>query len=113
MRSLKSGIYFRGVVCNADVSSSAPNLCFSMPTYWNFQIWCERGLVTFCYTDPDVTIYEAGASAPEILPGIPNAVSLADAFVAEIRLNTDTFTEGVLIATEAALRIQQAADQQL
>ena len=102
MRSLKSGIYFRGVVCNADVSSSAPNLCFSMPTYWNFQIWCERGLVTFCYTDPDVTIYEAGTSAPEILPGIPPAATIAD-----------TFTESVLAATEAALRIQQAADQQL
>lgn len=96
----------------ADVSYSAPNLCFSMPTYWNFQIWCDRGLVTFCYANPDVTIYEAGASAPEILPGIPPAVTIADAFAAEIQLDTDRFTESVLAATESTLRIQQAADLQ-
>lgn len=94
----------------ADVSYAAPSQVFSMPTYWNFQIWCENGLVTFCVKHDDVTIYENGKTEPEVLPGTPADTNMLDDFLAEIRNDTRTFTESVFSATETALRIQQVAD---
>ena len=94
----------------ADVSYAAPSQVFSMPTYWNFQIWCEKGLVTFCCSKPDVTIYEDGASGPEVLSGIPAATNILADFIAEVQQNSDTFTASVLSATETALRLQEIAD---
>ena len=94
----------------ADVSYAAPHMVFSMPTYWNFEIWCEKGLVTFCYAKPDVTIYEDGANAPEIVAGIPAVTNMLDDFIAEIRQDSHNFTDSVLTATETALRLQRLAD---
>ncbi len=94
----------------ADVSYAAPRQVFSMPTYWNFQIWCEKGLVTFCCAEENVTVYEDGADKPEIIPGIPAESHILDDFLWEISKNTTSFTDSVLFATRTALRIQQAAD---
>ena len=94
----------------ADVSYAAPHMVFTMPTYWNFEIWCENGLVTFCCASPDVTVYMDGASKPEVIPGTPAATNMLDDFMAEIRQNTRCFTDSVLAATETALRLQRLAD---
>ena len=94
----------------ADVSYAAPKMVFSMPTYWNFEIWCEKGLVTFCCANPDITIYEDGSAAPEVIPGIPATSNMLDDFLAEIRQDTQCFTDEVLTATETALRLQRLAD---
>ncbi len=95
----------------ADVSYSAPSQVFSMPTYWNFQFWCEKGLATFCYTGKDVTVYEEGIPEAQILPGItPESNVLAD-FLQQIRTGDDRQTQSVLNATETALTIQRAANQ--
>lgn len=94
----------------ADVSYAAPSQVFSMPTYWNFQIWCARGLITFNYVDSHVTIYEDGASGPEYFPCTPAESNILDDFIAEIQQDTTTFTDSVLAASETALRIQQIAD---
>ena len=40
-----------GVGVLADVSYSAPTQVFTMPTYWEFRLWCEEGLISFCYAD--------------------------------------------------------------
>lgn len=94
----------------ADVSYAAPSMVFTMPTYWNFEVWCEKGLITFCCANKEVTVYENGASAPEIIPGKPADTNMLDDFLAEITQNTNCFTESVLSATETALRLQRLAD---
>lgn len=94
----------------ADVSYAAPSQVFSMPTYWNFQFWCARGLITFSYVDPCVTIYEDGEATPEKLPCNPADNTILDDFLAEVQQGTTTFTESVLAASETVLRLQQIAD---
>lgn len=94
----------------ADVSYAAPSQVFSMSTYWNFQIWCEKGFLTFHYTDPNVTVYADGHDHPEIIPGTQPKTTILDDFLLEISQNTTFFTDSVLAASETALRIQQAAD---
>ena len=96
-----------------DVSYSAPPEVFSMPTYWEFRIWCERGLLTFSYTDPAVTLYEMGIKAPIRIEPKPCTRDYLSDFYQEIRENTDRLTRNVLISTETALRLQAAADQEV
>ena len=95
----------------ADVSYSAPSQVFSMPTYWNFQFWCEKGLATFCYTGKDVTVYEEGIPEAQILPGIPPESNVLADFLQQIRTGDNRQTQSVLNATETALTIQHAANQ--
>lgn len=92
----------------ADVSYAAPHQ--PLPTYWNFQIWCDRGLVTFRCGSTEVTVYADGEKAPEVLPGIAPESTLLDDFLKEIRTGSTDFTHSVLASTETTLRIQQAAD---
>lgn len=94
----------------ADVSYSAPNQVFSMPTYWNFKIWCERGLLTFHYTDSRVTVYEEGVPEPQILEGILPEKGYFERFIEEIMRNSDIVTRSVIESTRTALRIQSEAD---
>lgn len=113
----------------ADVSYSAPSQVFSMPTYWNFKIWCEKGLLTFQYTDSHVTVYEEGCSQPQVYEGLPVETDYLTDLIREIkRLQTeqgadvdkaqavnchresvDALTAGVIASTRAALRIQKEA----
>lgn len=95
----------------ADVSYSAPGQVFSMPTYWDFKFWCERGLLTFHYTDSRVTIYEEGNPKPQILEGLPPERGYLDAFIEEIRGDTDTVTRSVIDSARTALWIQREADE--
>lgn len=96
----------------ADVSYAAPSLFGQMPTYWNFKIWCEKGLLTFCFNNPDVTVYEDGAQAPDVLSGLAPETSLLDDFRKEIMENTTTFTQSVLSSGQTALWIQQIANSE-
>lgn len=95
----------------ADTSYSAPSQVFSMPTYWNFKFWCEKGLVTFCYNDKEVTVYEDGKSGPIYLAGEEVTVDWLDDFMAEIRNDQNGFTESVFRSTKKALQLQQIANQ--
>lgn len=93
----------------ADVSYSAPSQVFSMPTYWNFQFWCEKGMLTFNLIDSHVTIYEEGVTEPQILEGIaPNSDYLQD-LMKEITSGTDAGTKSVIDSTRTALLIQKEA----
>ena len=96
----------------ADVSYSAPSQVFSMPTYWEFRIWCERGLLAFHYTDPAVTIYEEGASTPIRIEGEASKKDYLSEFVREIHGSGHTVTENLLRSTETALLIQKVADRE-
>lgn len=96
----------------ADVSYSAPTQVFSMPTYWEFRIWCERGLLTFNFVDPTVTVFEEGKPQPQIFSGIAPDGDYLTEFADEITQNTKHVTANVLRSTETALTIQQFADLQ-
>lgn len=94
----------------ADVSYSAPAQVFSMPTYWNFKFWCERGLLTFQYTDSRVTIFEEGVAEPQILEGIMPEKGYFEKFMEDIRDNSNAGTRSVIDSTRTALRIQREAE---
>ena len=96
----------------ADVSYSAPSQVFSMPTYWEFRIWCDRGLLTFSYNDPAVTVFEEGVPAPQRFEGLPPICDYLEDFAREIAQNSRTVTENTLRSTESALSIQQLAERQ-
>jgi predicted dehydrogenase len=95
----------------ADVSYSAPSQVFSMPTYWNFKIWCARGLITFHYCDSTVTVYEDGKDSPQLLSGIMPEKNYLETFLEEIKSGTDEVTGSVIDSTRTALWIQREADE--
>lgn len=100
----------RGAGVLADVSYAAP--CQgTLPTYWRFEIWCDRGLVSFCAAEPTVTIYEKGIAEPQILPGEDHPFTMLDEFLQAVSADGKDMTNRVLSATETALRIQLSADR--
>lgn len=94
----------------ADVSYSAPSQVFSMPTYWDFKFWCERGLLTFHLTDSHVTIYEEGIKEPQVLEGIEPETNFLLDLMKEIEEDTDAMTTSVIASTRTALLIQQKGE---
>lgn len=95
----------------ADISYSAPSQVFSMPTYWEFRIWCEKGLLTFNFIDNCVTLYEEGTPEPVKIDGIGSEGYLPE-FVKEIESGSRVVTENVLKSTETALLLQREADME-
>ena len=102
-----------GAAVLADISYSAPSQVFSLPSYWEFRIWCDRGLMCLSYNDPAVTVWEEGATEPQRLDGIAPVCDYLGDFAAEVTSNARTLTESVLRSTETALLLQQYADQHL
>ena len=100
-----------GAGVQADVSYAAPSQVFSMPTYWSFQIWCERGLVTFCAVNHDVTVYEEGIKEPQIISGKDHTIDMLTEFVREWQSAEAVMTQRVLESTQTALLIQKAANE--
>ena len=96
----------------ADVSYSAPSQVFSLPSYWEFRIWCDRGMLTLSYNDPAVTVYEEGIPTPQRYEGLSPICDYLEDFAREIGKNSRTVTENTLRSTESALNIQQLAERQ-
>lgn len=101
-----------GAEVMADVSYSAPHQVFSMPTYWNFKIWCEKGLVAFALKENAVTVYEDGCKEPYTVEGKVTDRTWFSDFLDEIESGNRENTESVLASTECALKIQAEADKQ-
>lgn len=99
-----------GVGVLADVSYSAPSQVFSMPTYWEFRIFCDKALVTFRYIDDSVTVYEEGSPEAQVFPGIAGGDYL-DEFMEALRVGDMSMRENILASTSAALMLQEAADK--
>lgn len=95
----------------ADVSYSAPSQVFSMPTYWEFRFWCEKGLLTFNYIDAAVTIYEEGTPEPITVNCPPATRDYLHELANEINGSAKA-TQNILKSTETVLLIQQAADKE-
>ena len=95
----------------ADVSYSTPAGVGAMPTYWEFRFWCDKGMLTFCYFDKDVTLYEAGVKGAQRIETDPATEDYLTEFLAQIQTGERTMTENVLVSSEAVLKIQKAADE--
>ena len=94
----------------ADVSYSAPSQVFSMPTYWEFKIWCEKGLITFNYVSNTVTLYEEGTPEPIVIECTELNGDYLTEFDAEIRCGRK-MTENILSSTKVALSLQEEANK--
>ncbi|MBQ7315235.1 MAG: Gfo/Idh/MocA family oxidoreductase [Clostridia bacterium] len=99
-----------GVGVLADVSYSAPSQVFSMPTYWEFRLWCERGLLTFRYTDEAVTLYEEGHAESIRLTYDQEITDYVDELLHDIESGDRTASENVFRSTAATLALQAWAD---
>ena len=92
----------------ADVSYSAPKSAFSMPSYWEFRFWCERGMLTFNYVSDTVTVYRDSAEAEVI--SCTSAPDCLDDFISVIGDKNYISTLSVIDSTRTALEIQHVAD---
>lgn len=101
-----------GVGVLADVSYSAPSQVFSMPTYWEFRFFCDRGLLTFRYTERTVTLFEEGCPEPTVLDGTGGGDYL-DEFLACVRSHDRAMTDNIVASTRAALWLQKTADSEV
>ncbi len=97
----------------ADISYSGPSQVFSMPTYWEFRFWCEKGLLTFSYTSGTVSVYKEGHSEPITYNCDKPETDYLQEFIDEIRSNRSIMTENIIRSTECALRIQSIADSEV
>ena len=93
----------------ADVSYSSP--AWKMPTYWEFRIWCDKGLLTYSYFDSKVRVYDnGGMNGVREYDGIPVEYNYLDEFYFEIQNGSRKFTDSVLNSSESTLKVQKAAD---
>lgn len=90
----------------ADVSYSAPSQAFSLPSYWEFRFWCERGMLTFCYNDERVTVYEDGCDGARYFDGTHDGSDWLTELKLDVASGDLLRTRGVLCSTETALKLQ-------
>ena len=95
----------------ADISYSAVPLIYQSPIYWNFKLWCEKGVVEFCLAKNDVTVYDGQGEQPRIVPGFVKENSILDDMLQEIREDTTVLTHSTLQATYDTMQIQMAAEK--
>ena len=96
----------------ADVSYSSPKTSVMLPSYWEFRIWCDGGMLSFNYRDAFVTLYTAGCEAPEVLQWEEDCGGYLCDLLQELDTDSTLATENVLASTEAALKIQAVADKE-
>ncbi|MBE6626406.1 MAG: Gfo/Idh/MocA family oxidoreductase [Ruminococcaceae bacterium] len=95
----------------ADVSYSAPSNCPTPPTYWEFRIWCDYGMLSFNYFDSTVTLYKSGSPEPIKLQYEGKVGDYLTEFVDSIREGKSEMTENIISSTRTALLIQSVADK--
>lgn len=93
----------------ADVSYSSPKVPFTLPTYWQFEMWFKKGMITLNLIDNYAYIYKENCPEAEKITAEASNNYLDD-FIDEIKNNTDGFTQSVLSSTRQCLDIQYFAD---
>lgn len=96
----------------ADVSYSAPRQAFSLPSYWEFRVWCERGMLCFNRPNAQVTVYKDGEAEPIRYTDLSEAGDYLTDFVDEIRKDKHGMTENIIASTRFALMLQQEAEKE-
>lgn len=95
----------------ADISYSTPKVSYILPSYWEFRIFCDRGMLSFNYADSTVTVHEEGNVAPVILEGRAPDVLMLEEFAKAIESGDLSVSESVFASSESVLRIQAVADR--
>ncbi|MBE6542285.1 MAG: Gfo/Idh/MocA family oxidoreductase [Ruminococcaceae bacterium] len=95
----------------ADISYSAPAMVGCMDTYWNFKFWCEKGMLTFCFNKPGVTVYKMDGQEPEYFDGIESGTDYLCDFKKSIADGGDSITKSVIASARSVLLIQHEADK--
>ena len=96
-----------------DVSYSAPDgQLFSLPCYWHFRIWGEKGLLDFAYNQPEITLYAKGEQGGRPLPLLENFTTYLDRFLAALKTpeNIPALNRENLASTCQTLWVQEVAD---
>lgn len=102
-----------GTTVTADVSYSAPNgIAFRLPTYWNFRVWGERGMLLFGCNLGKVRLYSANAEDVTEFDAVYEGPSLTEDFVSYIKSGRSGVISScdAFDSTEDTLLIQAAAD---
>ena len=97
----------------ADVSYSSPKFETILPTYWEFRIWCDNGMLSFNYNNEKVTVYEVGGKQPKMIAWDEACGGYLDDLINEIKLNRMQATENVIRSTAVALQLQVLADKDI
>ncbi len=95
----------------ADVSYAAPSQGTPMPTYWDFKIWCAKGLIHFSAYKDGVFVYENGKDQPDIVDEDVAAGDYLTDFIHEIENNETVFTQSVIYSTDQTLMIQEFSNK--
>lgn len=95
----------------ADVSYSSPSATLSIPSYWEFRIWCENGMIEFNYATPMIKIYKCGASEAETVYGVADGTSWLTELLYELETGDRSITEDMLRSARQTLWLQSQAKE--
>lgn len=95
----------------ADVSYAAPKTGYTLPSYWEFRVWCDNGMLQFNFAESTVTVHEAGAAEAQTFAGIAPHEDYLQEFIRQIQTGSREMTENILRSTQTALEIQRAAQE--
>ena len=98
-----------GAAVMADVSYAAPKTQAPLPSYWEFRVWCDKGMLQFNFAEDTVTIY--GNGEPQILAGTAPDEDYLQEFLRQIETGCRKMTKNILRSTKTALQIQRAAEE--
>ncbi len=96
----------------ADVSYAVPNSQgFTLPTYWHFQFWGRKGMMSFGINRETVDLYLDGETEARKITPEPFGKTLLDDFLDNLdgKENLILTSEDVLASTATTLKIQKAA----
>ena len=100
-----------GIGVMADVSYSAPRQAFSLPSYWEFRIWCDKGMLCFNRPEEAVTVYMNDGD-PVKYTDLPACDDYLTEFIIEIQNDGNEMTENILASSATALMLQQEAEKE-
>lgn len=96
----------------ADVSYSAPSQAFSLPSYWEFRVWCDKGMLQFNWATPSVTVYIEGKKDPVCYSDLAENGDYLSEFANEFQGGIRRMTDNILASTKTALLLQKEADKE-
>ena len=103
-----------GAALTADVSYASPDgMRYSLPLYWEFEIWGLLGVMRFGRNLPTIELYRKEKDHVEIITPDAMEKTMIEDFVDSVVGKKDTVltTEEVLDATAWTLKIQKAVEK--
>ena len=94
----------------ADISYSSPSSAPTIPSYWEFRFWCQRGMMEFGYSSPEVRIYKEGEREVIRVQGENTGKNWLTDLLYEIDTGDRTATRSALLSTEQTLWLQAQAE---